>query len=89
MTIPAHKETGIILLMTIYRQETDMKNKITFEVRIDEELYRKLLVASAAEGRSLNNQMLHLIRTNIAYYERVHGKIDPAKAVLPEESAES
>ena len=66
-----------------------MKNKITFEVRIDEELYRKLLVASAAEGRSLNNQMLHLIRTNIAYYERVHGKIDTAKAVLPEESAES
>ena len=56
-----------------------MKNKITFEVRIDEELYRKLLVASEKEGRSLNNQMLHLIRTNIAYFERCHGKIDPAK----------
>ena len=61
-----------------------MKNKITFEVRIDEELYRKLLIASEKEGRSLNNQMLHLIRTNIAYFERCHGKIDPAKAVLPE-----
>ena len=64
-----------------------MKQKITFEVRIDEELYKKLLVASAAEGRSLNNQMLHLIRNSIAYHERTHGKIDPSKAVLPQENA--
>ena len=63
-----------------------MKNKITFEVRIDEELYRKLLVASAAEGRSLNNQMLHLIRSNLAYFERTHGRIAPSKAVLPEDA---
>jgi predicted HicB family RNase H-like nuclease len=69
------------------RQENDMKNKVTFEVRIDEELYKKLLVASAEEGRSLNNQMLHLIRTNIAYFERCHGKIDPSKAVIPEKEA--
>lgn len=62
-----------------------MKNKAVFEVRIDEELYRKLLVVAASEGRSLNNHMLHLIRTNIAYLERTHGKIDPSKAVLPEE----
>lgn len=61
-----------------------MKTKATFEVRIDEELYRKLLVVAAAEGRSLNNQMLHLIRNSVAYHERTHGKIDPAKAVLPE-----
>ena len=64
-----------------------MKNKVTFEVRIDEELYKKLLVASAEEGRSLNNQMLHLIRPNIAYFERCPGKIDPAKAVIPEKEA--
>ncbi len=62
-----------------------MKNKVTFEVRIDEELYKKLLVASAAEGRSLNNQMLHLIRSNLAYFERTHGRIDPSKAVIPPE----
>ncbi len=61
-----------------------MKNKMEFTVRLDEELYRKVLVASAAEGRTLNNHMLHLIRTNIAYFERVHGKIDPSKAVLDE-----
>jgi len=61
-----------------------MKSKATFEVRIDEELYKKLLVVAAAEGRSLNNQMLHLIRNSVAYHERTHGRIDPAKAVLPQ-----
>ena len=60
-----------------------MKKKITFEVRMDEELYRKLLVTSEAEGRTLNNQIIFLARSNISYYERTHGKIDPAKAVLP------
>jgi hypothetical protein len=49
------------------------------------ELYRKLLVVAAAEGRSLNNQMLHLIRNSVSYHERTHGRIDPSKAVLPQE----
>ena len=31
--------------------------------------------------------MLHLIRTNVEYSERIHGKIDPAKYPLPEETA--
>ncbi|MBQ4193591.1 MAG: hypothetical protein II650_04970 [Clostridia bacterium] len=65
------------------------KNKITFSVRIDEELYRKMLVVAAAEGRDENNQILHLIRTNIQYYERIHGKVDPSKAVLPAETGHS
>ena len=65
-----------------------MKAKAAFTVRIDEELYRKLLVVSAGEGTSLNNHMLHLIRTNVAYYERVHGKIDPNSAVLPPDEAD-
>ena len=52
------------------------KNKTVFSVRIDEEIYRKMLAVAKAEGRDLNNHMLHLIRTNIAYHERVHGKID-------------
>lgn len=52
------------------------KNKTVFSVRIDEEMYRKMLAVAKAEGRDLNNHMLHLIRTNIAYHERVHGKID-------------
>ncbi len=52
-----------------------MKNKIEFEVRTDADTYKKLLFVAEKEGRNLNNHILHLARTNIAYYERVHGKI--------------
>lgn len=66
------------------------KNKVTFDVRIDEELYKKLLAVANAEGLNLNNHLLHIIRTNVAYHERVHGKIDVSKVVLPkDDSAES
>jgi len=64
------------------------KNKATFEVRIDEDLYKKLLAVAAAEGLNLNNHMLHIIRTNVAYHERVHGKIDVSKVVVPENGEE-
>lgn len=62
------------------------KNRITFTVRIDEELYKKMLAVAEAEGRDVNNHMLHLIRQNVAYHERVHGRIDPSKVVIPAES---
>ncbi len=65
-----------------------MKNKAVFTVRIDEELYKKLIAVSEAEGRSVNNHMLHLIRTNIAYHERAKGKLDISKVVLPAEEEE-
>ena len=52
-----------------------MKQKEEFTVRIDSELYRKLLYVAEAENNNLNNHMLHLIRTNVQYYEKVHGKI--------------
>ena len=60
------------------------KNKVSFTVRIDEDLYKKFLVVAAAEGRDENNHILHLIRTNTAYHERIHGKIDISKIKLPE-----
>ncbi|MCI9449245.1 MAG: hypothetical protein HFE30_03205 [Clostridiales bacterium] len=63
------------------------KNKVTFEVRIDETLYRKLLGAAERDKQSLNNHMLHLIRTNVDYSERIHGKIDASKYPLPEEES--
>ncbi len=66
-----------------------MKNKAVFTVRLDEELYKKLIAVSAAEGRNVNNHMLHLIRTNIAYHERVHGKVDVSKVTLPEDGADA
>lgn len=61
------------------------KNKIIFTVRIDEELYKKMLATAEAEGRDINNHLLHLIRTNVAYHERIHGKIDTSKLALPED----
>ncbi|MBR4184906.1 MAG: hypothetical protein IKQ87_03990 [Clostridia bacterium] len=65
------------------------KNRITFSVRIDEELYKKMLAVATAEGRDENNHLLHLIRTNIQYYERIHGKIDVSKVVLPADGGNS
>ncbi len=58
------------------------KNKITFSVRIDEELYKKMLVVAQAEGRDENNHLLHLIRNSVAYHERIRGKIDASKVQL-------
>ena len=60
------------------------KNKISFTVRIDEDLYKKMLAVAKFDGRDENNHILHLVRTNVAYHERIHGKIDPSKIVLPE-----
>lgn len=54
-----------------------MKNKVSFEVRVDGEIYKKLAFVAKSEGMTLNNYVLHLARTNIAYFERVKGKIKP------------
>ncbi len=62
------------------------KNKISFTVRIDEDSYKKFLAVAEAEGRDQNNHILHLIRTNTAYYERIHGKIDVSKIKLPDKT---
>ncbi len=59
------------------------KNRIEFTVRIDEALYKKMFAVAEAEGRDVNNHMLHLIRSSVAYHERIHGRIDPAKVVIP------
>ena len=56
-----------------------MKNKVSFDVKLDAETYRKLMYVAAAEGKNLNNHVLHLARTNIAYFERVHGKTKSAE----------
>lgn len=60
-------------------------NKVTFEVRVDETLYRKLLGVAEREKCNLNNHMLKLIRTNVEYSERIHGKIDISKYPISEE----
>ncbi len=69
-----------------------MKNQITFKTRMSEELLRKMCYIAGAEGRTPNNHIIYMIRQNIAYFERTHGKIDAAKlksVELPDEDSES
>lgn len=65
-----------------------MKTKEEFTVRIDTELYKKLVYVSSKETGSLNNHMLHMIRSNIQYFEKVHGKINTANITLPEDASD-
>ena len=56
-----------------------MKNQPELSIRIPEDVLRKLLYISSAEGRSPNNHILMLLRNNIQYFERAKGRLDPAK----------
>jgi hypothetical protein len=53
-----------------------MKNQPEMNLRIPEDLLRKLLYVSQAEGRSPNNHMIMLLRNNVQYFERAKGRID-------------
>lgn len=55
-----------------------MKQNYTVPVRLSEELLRKLIYISEAEGRSVNNHFNLMLRNNIQYFERAKGRIDPA-----------
>ncbi|MCD8055870.1 MAG: hypothetical protein LUE25_04045 [Clostridiales bacterium] len=52
-----------------------MKKERTLELRLSDELIRKLYYVSSAENRTPNAHIIMTLRQNIAYYERVHGKI--------------
>ena len=56
-----------------------MKNQYEIKVRLSEELMRKLLYVSEAEGRTPNNQFVFMLRNNIQYFERTKGRIDQSK----------
>lgn len=56
-----------------------MKQKEEITVRIDKSLLDKAEALAEIEGQSLNNMIVSLVRQNIAYHERVHGKITPKK----------
>lgn len=49
--------------------------KIQTGLRLDEELYYKMLVLSKQEGRSLNNLMEFIARQYVADYEAKHGPL--------------
>lgn len=54
-----------------------MKNECEITLKMSEEMMRKFLFVSEAEGRTPNNQFLFMLRNNIAYYEKTKGKIKP------------
>ena len=52
-----------------------MKNQAEIKVRLSDELIRKLIYISEAEGRTPNNQFIFMLRNNIQYFERTKGRI--------------
>lgn len=56
-----------------------MKSHYTVPVRLSDELVRKLIYISAAEGRTPNNQFTLMLRNSIQYFERTKGRIPAAE----------
>ena len=56
-----------------------MKNQPEINVRLSEDLLRRLIYISEAEGRTPNNQFIFMLRNNIQYFERTKGRIDQQK----------
>ena len=56
-----------------------MKNQYEIKVKLSDELMRKLIYVSEAEGRTPNNQFIFMLRNNIQYFERAKGKFDSKK----------
>ena len=56
-----------------------MKQTYTVPVRLSEDLLRKLIYVSEAEGRTPNNQFTFMLRNNIQYFERAKSKIPAAE----------
>ena len=55
-----------------------MKNGYSIEVKLSEELLRKLLYVSEAEHRTPSAQFQLMLRNNIAYFEKTKGRIPEA-----------
>ena len=56
-----------------------MKNNYSINIRLSEDMLRKLLYVSNAENRTPTNQFNFMLRNNISYFERTKGKIPDAK----------
>ena len=54
------------------------KNNCRVEIRLSEELLRKLLYISEAENRTPSAQFSFMLRNNIAYFEKTKGRIPDA-----------
>ena len=60
-----------------------MKNGYNVNIKLSEDLLRKLLYVCEAEGRNPTSQFTFMLKNNIAYFERTKGRIpaDKLKAV--------
>ena len=56
-----------------------MKNNYSINIRLSEDMMKKLIYISNAENRTPQNQFNFMLRNNIAYFERTKGKIPDAK----------
>lgn len=56
-----------------------MKNNYSINIRLSEDMLKKLLYISESENRTPSNQFNFMLRNNIAYFERTKGKIPDAK----------
>ncbi len=52
-----------------------MKNSYNVNIKLSEDLLRKLLYISAAEGRTPSSQFTLMLRNTISYFERTKGRI--------------
>ncbi len=56
-----------------------MKNGCLIEVKLSEDLLRKLLYISEAEHRTPSAQFNFMLRNNISYFEKTKGRIPEAE----------
>lgn len=54
------------------------KKQPEITVRLSEDMLRKLLYVSAAEGRAPDQHLVMLLRNSVQYFERAKGRIKPA-----------
>jgi hypothetical protein len=52
-----------------------MKNQYHLDLKLSEDLLRKLLYVSEAEHRTPSAQFAFMLRNNIAYFEKTKGRI--------------
>ena len=56
-----------------------MKNGYSINIRLSEDMLRRLIYISQAENRTPSNQFNFMLRNNISYFERTKGKIPEAR----------
>ncbi len=56
-----------------------MKNSYSINIKISEDMLRKMLYICEAENRTPSNQFNFMLRNNISYFERTKGKIPEDK----------